>query len=311
MKTILVTGAVRNTGLAIARRFAADGWGVALTSRDAAAAEATAKALKAEFPQCEALGIGMDPAKVADIRAAFAAVRERFGRLDAYVNNAANLGVGYSVLNSTEADWDAVMNANARAAFFGAQEAVKLMAQRNVANVGVLPITNANSQLHTGKLVTLETGNNGNWQHSSGSLVFISSCHAKKAMPARILYTASKAAVGGIVRSLAVELGPLGIRANAILAGAIRTDRWDGFSDDEVAKRRARWPIGRETTGDQIAAMCAFLCSDAAATITGAEIPVDSGIGVCLLANNPNWMESDPDNAKYLEATKNTKGTKE
>ncbi len=255
MKTILVTGAVRNTGLAIARRCAADGWGVALTSRDAAAAEATAKALKAEFPQCEALGIGMDPAKVADIRAAFAAVRERFGRLDAYVNNAANLGVGYSVLNSTEADWDAVMNANARAAFFGAQEAVRLMAE-------------------------------------GGSLVFISSCHAKKAMPARILYTASKAAVGGIVRSLAVELGPLGIRANAILAGAIRTDRWDGFSDDEVAKRRARWPIGRETTGDQIAAMCAFLCSDAAATITGAEIPVDSGIGVCLLANNPHWMES-------------------
>ena len=108
MKTILVTGAVRNTGLAIARRFAADGWGVALTSRDAAAAEETAKALEAEFPQCRALGIGMDPAKVPDIRAAFAAVKERFGRLDAFVNNAANLGVGLSVLNATEADWDAV-----------------------------------------------------------------------------------------------------------------------------------------------------------------------------------------------------------
>ena len=278
-KTVFITGAVRNTGLAIARRFAADGWGVALTSRDAAAAEAVAKALETEFPQCHALGIGMDPAKVADIRAAFVAVRDRFGRLDAYVNNAANLAVGLSVLNATEDDWDAVMNANARAAFFGAQEAVKLIAGRDASTM----------RPHSGS-------SDAPWARPSqgGSLVFISSCHAKKTIPGRALYTASKAAVGGIVRSLAVELGPLGIRANAILAGAIRTDRWDGFSDEEVAKRRARWPIGRETTGDQIAAMCAFLCSDAAATITGTEIPVDSGIGVCLLANNPNWMENEP-----------------
>jgi NAD(P)-dependent dehydrogenase (short-subunit alcohol dehydrogenase family) len=110
--------------------------------------------------------------------------------------------------------------------------------------------------------------------------------------------------VGGIVRSLAVELGPLGIRANAILAGAIRTDRWSGLSDEEVARRRARWPIGRETTPEQIADAVAFLCSDAASTITGAEIPVDSGIGVCLLANNPRWMENDPANDKYWEKRK-------
>lgn len=265
MKTILVTGAVRNTGLAIARRFAADGWGVALTSRDAAAAEETAKALEAEFPQCRALGIGMDPAIVPDIRAAFAAVKQRFGRLDAFVNNAANLGVGLSVLNATESDWDAVMNANARAAFFGAQEAARLM------------------------------GKNG------GSIVFLSSCHAKKTVPGRALYTASKAAIGGIVRSLAVELGPLGITANAILAGAIRTNRWDGLTNEEIATRRARWPAGRETTPDQLAATVAFLCSDAARTITGAEIPVDSGIGVCLLAYNKDWMANDPYNAKYWE----------
>lgn len=261
MKTMLITGSVRNTGLAIARRFAADGWNVTVTSRDAAAAEETARALEAEFPQCHALGLGMDPAKVEDIRAAFAAVRENFGRLDAFVNNAANLGVGFSVLNATEADWNDVMNANARAAFFAAQESTRLM-------VG------------------------------GGAMVFISSCHAKKAVPGRILYSASKAAVGAIVRSLAVELGPLGIRANAILAGAIRTDRWNGLTDEEVAARRARWPIGRETTPEQVAAAVAFLCSDAAATITGAEIPIDSGIGVCLLANNPNWMENDPFNRK-------------
>ena len=261
-KTILITGATKNTGLAIARRFASDGWNVAITSRDAVSAEAAAKGIDGEI-----IGLGMDPANVADIRAAFAAVKERFGRLDAFVNNAAHLGVGLSILNSTEADWDAVMNANARAAFFCAQEAMKLM-------------------------------------KDGGSIVFISSCHALKSVPGRILYTTSKAALGGIVRSLAVELGPLGIRANAILAGAVRTDRWDGLSDEEVEKRRSRWPTGQESTPEQIAAAVAFLCSDAAATITGAEIPVDSGIGVCLLQYNKDWMKNDEYNRKYWEKGK-------
>ena len=266
-KTILVTGATKNTGWAIARRFAADGWNVAITSRDASSAEAAASKLKAECPSVDALGVAMDPAKVGDIRAAFASVAAKYGRLDAFVNNAAHLGVGMSVLSSSEADWDAVMNANARAAFFGSQEAVRLM-------------------------------------KDGGSIVFISSCHAKKAVPGRALYTASKAALGGITRSLAVELGCLGIRVNAILAGAVRTDRWDGLSDEEVAARRARWPAGIESSPDDIAAAVAFLCSEGARTITGTEIPVDSGIGVCLLQYNKDWMKNDPYNVKYWEKRK-------
>ena len=263
-KTIFITGATKNTGLAIARRFAADGWNVAVSSRDRAAAEETAQALAAEFEGVETLGLAMDPAEVPSIRAAFAALKDRFGRLDAFVSNAANLGVGFSVLNSEESDWDAVVNANARGSFFGAQEAQRLMTE-------------------------------------GGSIVFISSCHAKKAVPGRALYTISKAAIGGMTRSLAVELGCLGIRVNAILAGAVRTDRWDGLSDEEVEKRRSRWPVGQESTPEQIAAAVAFLCSDAAGTISGAEIPVDSGIGACLLAYNKNWIQNDPYNVKYWE----------
>jgi NAD(P)-dependent dehydrogenase (short-subunit alcohol dehydrogenase family) len=154
--------------------------------------------------------------------------------------------------------------ANARGSFFGAQEAQRLMTE-------------------------------------GGSIVFISSCHAKKAVPGRALYTISKAAIGGMTRSLAVELGCLGIRVNAILAGAVRTDRWDGLSDEEVEKRRSRWPVGQESTPDQVAAAVAFLCSDAAGTISGAEIPIDSGIGACLLAYNKNWIQNDPYNVKYWE----------
>ena len=269
-KAILITGATKNTGWAIARRFAADGWNVALTSRDAEKADVAAERLKGEFPAVDALGFAMDPTKVEDIRSAFTAVKGRFGGLGAFVSNAANLGVGLSVLNATEADWDAVMNANARAAFFGAQEAVKLMKE-------------------------------------GGSITFISSCHALRSVPGRILYTASKATLGGIVRSLAVELGPLGIRANAIIAGAVHTDRWELLTDGEVAARRARWPAGKESSPDDIAAAVAFLGSECASTVTGAEVPVDSGIGACLLAYNKDWITNDSYNVKYWEASKSAK----
>ena len=263
-KAVLVTGATKNTGWAIARRFAEGGWNVAITSRDAAAAEDAAAKLKDEFPGVDTQGVAMDPACVGDIRTAFASVAARFGRLDAFVSNAANLGVGMSVLSASEADWDAVMNANARAAFFGSQEAVKLM-------------------------------------KDGGSIVFISSCHALKSVPGRALYTASKAAIGGITRSLAVELGCLGIRVNAILAGAVRTDRWEALTPEQIQERRDRYPAGKESSPEEIAAAVAFLCSDAARTITGAEIPVDSGIGVCLLQYNKDWMKNDPYNVKYWE----------
>ena len=84
-KVLVVTGATKNTGYAIARRFAADGWNVAVTSRDAASADSAAARLKAEFPEIDSLGVAMDPASVDDIRAAFSAITERFGRVDAFV----------------------------------------------------------------------------------------------------------------------------------------------------------------------------------------------------------------------------------
>lgn len=264
MKTVFVTGATKNTGWAIARRFAAQGWNVVVSSRNAVSASAAAARLQAEFRQVATLGVGMDPAKIGDIRAAFAEIKAKFDGLDAFVNCAADLGVGLSILSTKPDEYDALMAANVRGPFFAVQEAVKLM-------------------------------------KGGGSVTFISSCHALRSVPGRICYTMSKAALGGMVRSLAVELGPLGIRANAILAGAIRTDRWDCISDEEVQKRRDRYPAGRESSPDEIAAAVAFLASDEARTVTGIEMPVDSGIGVSLLQYNKNWIENDPYNVKYWE----------
>ena len=269
-KILFVTGAARNTGYAIAGKFMAEGWNAVISSRDEAAAAAAAQKLTAEHPGAECLGVGMDPANVDSIRAAFGRIKEKYGRLDAFVSNAAHLGVGLSVLNTTVEDWDAVMDTNARGSFFGAQEAVKLM-------------------------------DNG------GAIVFISSVHANQSIPGRICYTTSKAALGGMMRSMAVELGHMGIRANCILAGAIRTDRWDSLTDEEVRARRGRYPAGRESSPEEVAGAVFFLCSDSGKTITGAELPVDSGISVCLLPYNKNWTQSDPNNVRYWEKDKGEK----
>lgn len=250
----MITGATKNTGLAIARRFAREGYDVVITSRSGQEAEKAAAALKAEYPQIDTLGVEMDPQYVKSIRAAFQVVKERFGRLDAFVSNAAHLGVGYSIFNSTEEDWDAVMNANARGSFFGCQEAVKLMDQ-------------------------------------GGAICLISSVHAKSCITERVLYTASKGAICSMCHALAVELGHLGIRVNAILAGAIHTQRWDEQGQELTEKRRENYPIGRESTGDEIAAGVYYLCSDDAKTVTGTELTIDSGISSCLLKYDKGWYK--------------------
>ena len=253
-RVMMVTGGVRNTGLAIARRFAREGYDVILTSRKAEDARRTAAELGAEFPGVRFLGLGMDPQHVESIRSAFAEVKKEFGRLDAFVSNAAHLGVGYSVFNSTQEDWDAVMNANARGGFFGSQEAVKLMDR-------------------------------------GGAVCLISSVHAYATIPERVLYCASKGAICAMSHALAVELGHLNIRVNTVIAGAIHTDRWDGQDDALTEKRRANYPAGREATGDEIAAGVYYLCSDDAKTVTGSELTIDSGVSSCILQYNKNWRQ--------------------
>lgn len=266
-KTVFVTGATKNTGLSIVKRFAQEDWNVVVTSRDEASAAACCEKLKAEYPAVDFLGLGMDPADVNQIRAAFARTGEKFEKLDAFISNAANLGVGLSIFNTTEEDWNAVMNANARGTFFGAQEAVKLMTD-------------------------------------GGAMVFLSSVHANQSIPGRICYTTSKAAIDGMMRGMAMELGCKGIRVNSIIAGAIRSERWDSLTPEEEASRRGRYPAGRESFPEEIAAAAYFLCGDESKTITGIEMPVDSGISICLLPYNKNWMENDPNNVKYWEKKK-------
>ncbi len=253
-KVAFVTGAARNTGFAIARRFASEGYGVCISSRSEPQLRQAEGLLRAECPQAACLGVVMDPSDVGSIRQAFEQIGLRFGRLDAFVSNAANLAVGMNVFNTSPEDWDAVMDANARGTFFCCQEAVKLMRKAG-----------------------------------GGSICSVSSVHANQAIPGRVCYSASKAAVNAMMRCLAVELGHLNIRANSVIAGAIHTERWDGQSAEETKRRRGQYPAGRESTPEEIAGCVYFLCSDQSPTVTGTEMTVDSGISVCLLPYNKEW----------------------
>jgi len=93
----------------------------------------------------------------------------------------------------------------------------------------------------------------------------------------------TKAALSNLVKYMAYELAPYGIRANNLVAGAIHSRRWEGLTPEELALRRSRYPAGRESTEAEIAAAVYFLASEDAATITGTDMIVDSGLTACLL----------------------------
>lgn len=247
MKVVVITGATRNTGLAVARRFAADGYAVAITSRDEASAQETAAALAQEF-HVPTHGYEMPLDRVEDIRRTFDRLEQDFGRLDVFVANSAHLGIGYSLLGTTEQEFDAVADVNIKGTFFCCQCAAQLMKKSG-----------------------------------GGSIVTIGSVQGTGGVPGRTVYGMSKAALSVMVRYMAYELGEYGIRANNVIAGAVHSVRWNDLSPEELTARRSRYPVGRESTEEEIAEAVYFLGCDKSASITGTDLTVDSGLTACLL----------------------------
>lgn len=247
-RVVFITGATKNSGYAIARRFAGEGYDVCVSSRREADAAAAAAAIAGDFG-VRAKGYGLDLEDVSDIRRVFGDVERTFGRLDVFVGNSANLGLGATALDMTPEQFDGVMNVNVRGNFFCCQESARIMARQG-----------------------------------GGSIVLIGSIHYRGAVAGRASYAISKGAIASMVHNLAYELAQYHIRVNQVIPGAIRTDRWDGISPQEEARRRANWPLGVESTGEDIANAVYFMASDQARTITGTELAVDSGTLACLLS---------------------------
>lgn len=246
-RTMLVTGGARNTGYAIARRFAREGYRVALTSRQGGQAQEAAARIAGETGAV-CCGYALSLTDMEEIAEVFARADAELGGLSVFVGNSACLGVDIDLLSATPQQFDEVMDVNVKGTYFCCQQAARRMKR-----------------------------------DGGGSIVLIGSVHYQKSIWGRSLYAASKGALASLTRSMAFELGAYGIRANCVVAGAIRTDRWDGMTPEQMAARRRNWPLGVESTGEDIANAVYFLGSEQSGTVTGTDLTVDSGVGICLL----------------------------
>ena len=243
-KIVLVTGGSRNTGLDLVERFVREGAKVWTCGSTAASTAKGAAALAARGVD----GVRARPCDISDpvqVAALFDAIARESGRLDVLVNNAADQGIGQG--GPLDVDPDAmlaVLRTNVVGGFRVTQEACRRFFAK---------------------------------QETRGCVVFLSSNTARRAIRNRTSYCASKGAINSLVRSLALDLGPLGIRVNGCAPGYINTERWDALDPAVAARRRANCPLGREASGADIAGVVAFLASDDAANMTGEIVTVDGG----------------------------------
>ncbi|WP_442945644.1 3-oxoacyl-ACP reductase FabG [Nocardia sp. SSK8] len=244
-RTAFVTGAARGIGAATAARLAADGCAVAVVDLDAAAAVLAAGKINAAGGT--AIGLGCDVADEAAVTAAVERTVAELGSLDVLVNNAGVLRDNLLYKMSVE-DWDTVMAVHLRGAFLCGKAAQKHMVDNGG---GVIVNTSSVSAL----------GNRG-----------------------QANYAAAKAGIQGLTRTLAMELGPFGIRVNAVAPGFIATEMTAataariGVSAEELqAKTAAVTPLRRVGTPEDIANVVAFLASADAAFVTGQTVYVDGG----------------------------------
>ena len=247
MKSVLITGATANTGFAIARRFAKEGYAVGITSRQGERAIEAAKKIAEEF-SVPANGYGLDITSVDSIKEVFLKFESDFGGLDTFVANAANLGVDFGLMNTDEENYYGITDSNIKGTFFTCQAAADVMKR-----------------------------------HGGGAIVTIGSVQALGAVRGRTVYSMTKAAISALVKNMAYELGEYGIRANNLVAGAIHSVRWDVLSEEDKAARRSRYPVGRESTEEEIANGVYFLGSDLSSSTTGTDLVIDSGISICML----------------------------
>lgn len=246
-KTVLVTGACVNTGVSIVEKFASEGFDVVFTGRNADKVRIAEASYRKAFPESVIHGFVLD-SLTQEGKADAQAVRDFFSMLDSrgifaqtLVLNAADQGLGMKIFESDPADLDRVLQTNVVWNYCMAEQAALRMKEKG-----------------------------------SGSIVFVNSNTAYRAIPDRIAYIASKGGQLGLMRSLALDLGKYNIRVNAVLPGMIRTDRWISNPDFYATVPSRFTPLGDVADGADIADAVYYFAVHARNT-TGAELTVDGG----------------------------------
>lgn len=237
----LVTGASRGIGAAIAETLAHKGCAVALVCKhNLAMAEARSATLNEQGADTAAFcaDLGREAA-VADL---FARVKARFGRMPDILINNAGIALSGVFADMKTADYDALFDVNVRSVF------------------------------HTCRAVYDDMVS-----HKWGRIVNISSMWGVVGASCEVLYSASKAAVIGLSKGLALELGPSGVTVNAVAPGVIKTDMLSCYDDETLAGLAEETPVGRLGTPEDIAAVVAFLVSEEASFVTGQVIGANGG----------------------------------
>jgi L-rhamnose 1-dehydrogenase len=247
-KVAVVTGASRGIGRAIAIRLAQEGAKVVVDHPDEA--EAAGEVVQTiESAGGQALAVSADVSDRAAVDRLFETTVAQFGTVDILVNNA---GICPFVewFDVTEDIWDRIHGINLKGAFLCSQKASRIMIDHG----------------HGGRIISL------------------SSISALVGGSFQTAYTPTKAGVRALMKALAIVLGPHGITCNSILPGTILTDiNREHYRDPQIlAKDTGRVPVGRLGRPEDIAGVAAFLASDDAAYINGADILVDGGLFVNL-----------------------------
>ena len=240
-KTALITGATRGIGRAIALRFAAEGADIAFTYRSQHEA---AQSLVSEL---EALGVRSkaytsDAASFEDAHKVVEDVKETFGRIDVLVNNAGITKDGL-MMRMDEAQWDAVIDTNLKSAFNFIHACTPVMARQR-----------------------------------GGSIINMSSVVGVSGNAGQCNYSASKAGLIGLTKSIAKEMGPRGIRANCIAPGFIATDMTGALPEDIRKEWEKQIPARRAGTPEDVAGVALFLACDMSAYVTGQVINCCGGM---------------------------------
>jgi len=231
-KVALITGASRGIGKAVALKFASEGADIAFT--DLAISEETVKELEAFGHKVK--GYASNAADFAQAHDAVAQVVEDFGRIDILVNNAGITRDGL-ILRMDEAQWDSVIAVNLKSAFNFTHAVTPVMSKQR-----------------------------------GGSIINMSSVVGEHGNAGQCNYSASKAGLIGLAKSIAKEMGPRGIRANCIAPGFIISDMTSAMPDDVREAWIKTIPLRRGGTVDEVAKVALFLASDLSSYVSGQVI---------------------------------------